>query len=62
MLEPVPQAPGLAATDQVITLTSCNPMFSAAERIVAYGVFESWQPASAGAPTVEIQALALGGV
>ena len=62
VLEPVPQAPGLAATDRVITFTACNPMFSAAERIIAYGVFESWQPASAGAPTVEIHALALGGV
>lgn len=50
VLEPVPQAPGTPALDRVITLTSCNPMFSAAERIVAYGVFESWQPASAGMP------------
>lgn len=50
VLEPVPQAPGIAPLDRVITLTSCNPMFSAAERIIAYGVFERWQPASAGMP------------
>ena len=50
VLEPVPQAPGTSPLDRVITLTSCNPMFSAAERIIAYGVFEDWQPASAGMP------------
>lgn len=50
VLEPVPQAPDVEALDRVITLTSCNPMFSAAERIIAYGVLEHWQPASAGMP------------
>ena len=50
VLEPVPQAPGTDPLDRVITLTSCNPMFSAAERIVAYGVLEHWQPATAGMP------------
>lgn len=50
VLEPVPQAPGTDPVDRVITLTSCNPMLSAAERIVAYGVLEHWQPASAGMP------------
>jgi sortase A len=50
VLEPVPQAPGVKPLDRVITLTSCNPMFSAAERIIAYGVLEHWQPASAGMP------------
>lgn len=56
VLEPVPQAPGVAPLDRVITLTSCNPMFSAAERIIAYGVLEDWQPASAGMP-VELSEL-----
>lgn len=51
VLEPVPQAPGVPAGDRLITLTSCNPMFSAAERIIAYGVLEHWQPASAGMPS-----------
>lgn len=51
VLEPVPQAPGTDPLDRVITLTSCNPMFSAAERIIAYGVFERWQPAAAGMPS-----------
>jgi len=51
VLEPVPQAPGVPPADRVITLTSCNPLFSAAERIIAYGVLEHWQPTSAGMPS-----------
>lgn len=50
VLAPVPNAPGVPAVDRIITLTSCNPVYSTDERIVAYGVFESWQPTSAGAP------------
>ena len=50
VLNPVPQMDGVEATDSFITLTSCNPAFSTAERIIAYGVLESWTPRSAGAP------------
>nr|WP_183323832.1 class E sortase [Cryobacterium roopkundense] len=50
VLAPVPNQPGVAPVDRIITLTSCNPLFSTAERIIAYGVYESWQPTSAGAP------------
>jgi sortase A len=50
VLAPVPGAPDAAATDRLITLTSCNPLYSTAERIIAYGVFESWRPTSAGPP------------
>jgi sortase A len=50
VLDPVPQSPGVAPTDRLLTMTSCNPMFSAAERIIAYASLESWQPTSAGAP------------
>jgi sortase A len=50
VLDPVPEFPGVPATDRVLTMTSCNPMFSAQERIIAYAVLESWQPTSAGAP------------
>jgi sortase A len=50
VLEPVPQADGVKASDSIITLTSCNPAFSTAERIIAYGVFESWTPRAAGTP------------
>jgi sortase A len=54
--DPVPQSKTAATTDRILTMTSCNPKLSAAERIVAYSVFESWQPLSAG-PPVEIAAL-----
>ncbi|QHC65127.1 class E sortase [Rathayibacter sp. VKM Ac-2759] len=50
VIDPVPWTTGVAPTDRLITLTSCNPLYSTAERIIAYGVFESWQPRSAGAP------------
>ncbi|KRC61568.1 hypothetical protein ASE14_12040 [Agromyces sp. Root81] len=50
VLAPVPHRPDLAPTDRIVTLTSCNPLLSTAERIIAYGVLESWQPSAAGAP------------
>lgn len=52
VLQQVPDAPQIdaASKDRLITLTSCNPKFSAAERIIAYGVFTSWQPLSDGPP------------
>ncbi|MCS5735357.1 class E sortase [Herbiconiux daphne] len=50
VIDPVPQAAGTAPTDRLITLTSCNPLYIASERIIAYGVLTDWQPRSAGAP------------
>lgn len=50
VLAPVPHHPDLAPTDRIVTLTSCNPLYSTAERIIAYGVLESWQPSAAGPP------------
>jgi sortase A len=46
----VPQQTGVAADGRYLTMTSCSPMYSKAERIVAYSVFESFTPRSAGAP------------
>jgi len=56
VLAPVPAEPGLAATDRVLTMTSCNPRFSTAERIIAYAVYETWYP-RAGGPPPEIAAV-----
>ncbi|HET8958611.1 MAG TPA: class E sortase [Microcella sp.] len=56
VLEPVPQAPQVEATDRILTLTSCNPRFSAAERIIAYAVLETWYPREDG-PPAEISGL-----
>lgn len=50
VLNPVPQQDAVEASDSIITLTSCNPAFSTAERIIAYGALESWTPRSAGPP------------
>ncbi|WP_253259182.1 class E sortase [Subtercola boreus] len=50
VLSAVPQVPDAAPTDRLITLTSCNPLYIASERIIAYGVLESFTPRSAGAP------------
>lgn len=46
----VPQMPETPAGDRLITLTACSPLYSLAERIVAYGVFESFQPRAEGPP------------
>lgn len=50
VLNPTPQTDIAEMTDSFITLTSCNPKLSTAERIVAYGVFDSWRPIDAGPP------------
>ena len=50
VIAPVPHNPDAVPADRFITLTSCNPLLSTAERIIAYGVLEAWQPTSAGPP------------
>ncbi len=50
VLLPVPQALDVPAGTAYMTMTSCSPMYSLAERIVAYSVFESFTPRSAGEP------------
>ncbi|WP_350348334.1 class E sortase [Agromyces sp. G08B096] len=58
VLAPVPHHPDLQPTDRIITLTSCNPLYSTAERIIAYGVLESWQPGAANPPAEIADAVA----
>jgi sortase A len=53
VLQPVPEQPNAKATQRMITLTTCNPFFSTAERMVAYGLFDTWYP-RAGGPPAEI--------
>ena len=50
VLWPVPTKQGVKPVERFMTMTSCNPRFGAEERIIAYSVMESWQPASAGPP------------
>lgn len=57
VLLPVPQAMDVPAGTAYITMTSCSPMYAMTERIVAYGVFESFTPRDAGEPA-SLQAVA----
>jgi sortase A len=50
VVAPVPQADGAIPTDRLMTLTSCNPLFSSAERIIAYTVFDRFYPRADGPP------------
>ncbi|WP_125614163.1 class E sortase [Specibacter cremeus] len=50
VLDPVPTEPHATPTQRLLTMTSCNPRFGSSERIIAYSVMESWQPAGAGPP------------
>ncbi|MET1065658.1 MAG: class E sortase [Arthrobacter sp.] len=50
VLLPVPTHPAATPTERYLTMTSCNPRFGSEERIIAYSLLESWQPASAGPP------------
>ena len=50
VIDPVPQDKGVAPTDRLMTMTSCNPLFSSAERIIAYSVFDRFYPRADGPP------------
>lgn len=50
VLLPVPQKVGASADGRYLTLTSCAPKLNMLERIIAYAVFDSFTPTSAGPP------------
>ena len=50
VIEPVPNQPGATPTERLMTLTTCHPRYGDTERYIVHARFESWQPASAGAP------------
>ena len=50
VLADVPQMPGRTTGERYITLTSCAPLYSLNERIIAYGIFERFQPRAEGPP------------
>jgi sortase A len=39
------------AKDRILTMTSCHPKLSAAERIIAYSIYESFVPRKNGVPS-----------
>lgn len=50
VLDAVPQRSTAADGERYLTMMTCAPIYSLAERAVAYSVFESFTPASAGPP------------
>ena len=50
VLAPVPAFPEYKGKERLLTLTACNPMFSARERYVIYAELTEWRPASQGPP------------
>ena len=50
VIAPVPNHLGAAPDNHYITLTSCHPKFSAAERYVVHGELEYWSPVGNGVP------------
>lgn len=48
VIDPVPA--GMSDADRYITLTTCHPMFSAAERMIVHGVFDEFYPRDSGIP------------
>jgi sortase A len=59
VLRPVPET-SIKAKDRILTMTSCHPKLSAAERIIAYSVFETFVPRELGAPS-EVAAIKAAG-
>lgn len=47
---PVPEKPRAKPTQALITLTTCNPKYSASHRLIVHGLLESALPKSAGLP------------
>jgi len=50
VIDPVPMEPGVAPVNRILTMTTCNPFFSTAERMIAYGLFDKFYPYAGGPP------------
>jgi sortase A len=51
VLNEVPRFSGIEPTERILTMTSCHPRFSEAERVIAYAVFDDWYPRDGGPPS-----------
>ncbi len=49
---PVPDAPGRQPTQALLTLTTCNPRYSARQRLVVFGLLAKTVPNAGGSATV----------
>ena len=50
VIAPVPNEPGAEPDGRYITLTTCHPKFSAAQRWIVHGELEYWAPTGHGVP------------
>lgn len=50
VLQPVPHRSGAQPSTSILTMTSCHPLFSTRERIIAYSEMTGWRPLAAGPP------------
>lgn len=50
VVAPVPGKPGVKATQRYITLTTCDPWYSARHRLIVHALFDVATPKSAGLP------------
>lgn len=50
VIAPTPRAPQTEPTERILTMTTCNPLFSTAERVIAYSVMTAWYPREGGMP------------
>jgi sortase A len=50
VLDPVPGKPAAVPTDRLLTLTTCNPRWSSAQRLIVFGHLETRQDKDAGPP------------
>jgi sortase A len=61
VLLPVPRQPDAQPVDRLMTMTTCNPPFHAGERLIAYNVFQGWQPTTDVPSEIAAQVTANGG-
>jgi sortase A len=50
VLNPLPRTDSSSSTSRVLTLTTCHPLFSIDERLIAYALFDGWFPRESGPP------------
>ncbi|MFW2512652.1 class E sortase [Demequina sp. SO4-13] len=56
VIAPMPGEPGVEPDDRYITLTTCHPRFSAAERWIVHGRLDYWAPTGHGVPAELLEA------
>lgn len=49
VLSPVP-GQNIVAKENILTITTCNPLLGSEERLIVYAVLDSWKPRSEGPP------------